>query len=90
MDDRIEKIQELQEKVYRAEKRQSTVLNNFYSIITIIVVCISVIFYTVYIVPAQKEKQQRELKIKQQHEYAQQRTKEIALSHKLNKIENDK
>ena len=88
--DRIEKIQELQESVYKVEKRQSLVLNNFYSIITIIIICISVIFYTIYIVPAQKEKKRRELLIKQQQEYALKRAKQIALSHKLNKIHNEK
>ena len=89
-DNRIDKILKLQEKVYKAERRQSMVLNNFYSIITIVVVCISIIFYTVYIVPAQDEQKQREFKIKQQQEYAQQRANQIALSHKLNKEQNDK
>lgn len=87
---RIEKIQELQNNVFKMEKRQSIVLNNFYSIVTIIVVCLSIIFYTVYIVPAQEAKKQRELKLKQQQEYAQKRAKQIALSHKLNKAEDDK
>lgn len=87
---RVEKIQDLQNNVFKMEKRQSMVLNNFYSIITIIVVCLSIIFYTVYIVPAQDAKKQREFKIKQQQEYAAKRAKQIALSHKLNKVEDAK
>jgi len=93
MEDRIEHIQELQEKVFKHDRRQSMVLNNFYSIITIIVVCLSMIFYTVYIVPAQEAKKAREAKILKQEQYQLQREKQIALSHKLNKQEktnNDK
>jgi len=83
--DRIKEIKKLQAQPYKATKRQSVVINNFYSIITIITICISVIFYNVYIVPAQKAKAQRELKAKKHQEYLQMREKQIALSHKLNK-----
>ena len=84
MEDRIEHIQELQEKDFKYEKRQSMVLNNFYSIVTIIIVCLSIIFYTVYIVPAQEAKKAREDKILKQEQYQQLREKQIALSHRLN------
>jgi hypothetical protein len=83
--DRIKEIKKLQGEPFKAIKRQSVVINNFYSIITIITICISVIFYNVYIVPAQKAKAQRELKEKQHQEYLDMRAKQIALSHKLNK-----
>jgi len=82
--DRIKEIKKLQAQPYKAIKRQSVVVNNFYSIITIATICISVIFYNVYIVPAQKAKEKRELQLKQHQEYFNMRTKQIALSHKLN------
>ena len=84
--DRIEVIKKLQESSFKIEKNQSMVLNNFYSIITIGTVCLSIIFYVVYILPAQEVKKQRELKAKQHQEYLEKRAKEIALSHKLNNI----
>ena len=84
IDDRIEYIQDIQDKAFKVDKRQSAVLNNFYSIVTIIIVCLSIIFYTVYIVPAQDAKKQRELQLKQKNELIDKRAKQIALSHKLN------
>jgi hypothetical protein len=82
--DRIKNIKKLQIEGYRVERSQSVVLNNLYSIVTIVTICISVIFYNVYILPAQKAKEQRELKVKQHQEYLDMRAKQIALSHKLN------
>ncbi len=93
---RIEDIKKLQIEGYSVERSQSVVLNNLYSIVTIVTICISVIFYNVYIVPAQKAKEQRELKVKQHQEYLDMRAKQIALSHKLNnqninkEVQNDK
>lgn len=86
MDDmeRIKEIRRLQRDGYTKERKQSLVVNNFYAIITIGVVCIAMIFYTNYIVPAQEAKQQRELQIKKKEEYFEQRAKQIALSKKLN------
>ena len=84
MDERIEHIKELQEKSYKHEPRQSSVLGNFYAIITIIAVCLSVLYYVNYIQPAQKAKVARELQIKKHQEFIEQRAKRIALSHKLN------
>jgi len=88
MDDRVENIKELQEGGYRVDKRQSMVLNNFYSIITIIVVCLSILIYINYVIPynekklaLQKKKEEQRLKKEQ---YIQMRKKQIALSHKLN------
>ncbi|MCD4756875.1 MAG: hypothetical protein K8R39_01245 [Arcobacteraceae bacterium] len=82
--DRIKEINKLQTEGYRVERSPSLVLNNLYSIVTIVTICISVIFYNVYIAPAQKAKEQRELKAKQHQEYLDMRAKQIALSHKLN------
>jgi len=82
--DRIEYINELQNKDIKSKRRQSTVINNFYSLITIIIMCVTIIFYTVYVVPAQEAKEQRELLVLQKQENIDTRAKQIALSHKLN------
>jgi len=83
--ERIKKIRKLQAEGYDPERRQSLVLNNFYTIITIGAVCISIIFYIAYIVPAQEAKAKRELIAKQKQEHFEKRAKQIALSRKLNK-----
>ena len=84
MDERIKHIQELQENDYKHQPRQSAVLGNFYAIITIVAVCISVLYYVNYILPIQKAKAQKELKIQQHQDFLKERAKRIALSHKLN------
>ena len=82
--DRIEYIQKLQSRKYKIEPQQSTVLGNFYAIITIAAVSLSILYYVNYIQPAQKEKALRELKIQSHQKFLEQRAKRIALSHKLN------
>ena len=84
MDERIEYIKELQEKEYKHQPRQSSVLGNFYAIITIVAVCISSLYYVNYIQPAQKAKALRELQITKHQDFLEERSKRIALSHKLN------
>ena len=84
MDERIEHIKQLQEKAYKHQPRQSSVLGNFYAIITITAVCISVLYYVNYIQPAQEAKALRELKIIKHQEFLDERARRIALSHKLN------
>jgi len=84
MDKRIEHIIELQEKAYKHQPRQSGVLGNFYAIITIVAVCISVLYYINYVQPAQKAKALRELQIQKHQNFLDERARRIALSHKLN------
>jgi len=84
MDERIKQIQEMQKKSYKHEPRQSGVLGNFYAIITITVVCISILYYVNYIQPAQKAKELREFQVQKHQEFLEKRAKRIALSHKLN------
>jgi cell division protein FtsL len=83
-ENRIEYINELQNKRLKSNRRQSTVINNFYSLITIIIMCVTIIFYTVYVVPAQESKLQRELEVQKKQEQVDKRAKQIALSHNLN------
>jgi len=89
-DKRIKKIRKLQAEGFIPERKQSLVLNNFYAIITIATVCISIIFYIAYIVPAQNAKAKREQIAKEKQEYFEQRTKQIALSQKLNQQQKEK
>jgi cell division protein FtsL len=82
--DRIDKINEIQQNGIKVPRQQSVIVNNFFTIITIAMVCLSIIYYTNYIIPAQKEKQKREDKIKAHQKYLDKRAAQIALSHKLN------
>jgi len=82
--DRIDKINDLQTNGLKVNKRQSVVVNNFFTIITITMVCLSMLYYTNYIIPAQKVKKTREDKLKARQLYLDKRAKQIALSHKLN------
>lgn len=84
MEDRIEHIKDLQEKSFKHEPRQSSVLGNFYAIITIAVVCLSVLYYVSYVQPAQEAQALKELQIKKHQKFIEKRAKRIALSHKLN------
>jgi len=81
--DRIDYIKELMEKGYKHPKRQSSVVNNFYSLITIGVVCIAILLYSNYLRPILDETIEKE----KHQAYLNQRAKEIALSHKLNSKE---
>lgn len=85
--DRIKYIKKLQFEGFEKQRSQSSVLNNFYSIITIALVCVAIIFYINYVIPAQESKKQRELQAKEKQEYFEQRAKQIALSQKLNQKE---
>ena len=83
--DRIEYIKELQEKSdFKTTRKQSVIINNFFSLITIIMVTIAILLYVNYVVPAQDAKKARELKEYKHKQYLKKRAKQIALSHKLN------
>jgi hypothetical protein len=86
--DRIEKIKKLQQEGYKVPRNQNTIINNLFSIATIVLVCTSIIIYTAYVVPAQNAKKDRAAKIAQKELerqlYLEKRAKQIALSHKLN------
>ena len=82
--DRIEHIRDLQEKQFNTTRKQSTIINNFFSLISIIVISITIILYVNYVLPAQKDKEQQEIKKIQHQKHLAQRKKQIELSHKLN------
>lgn len=87
--DRIEKIKQLQNNPYKGKKSPSSVINNFFALLTIVLVSVCIILYITYILPAQKAKAKRELELKKHQEFIQMRKKQIALSHKLNKKESN-
>ncbi len=64
-DDFEEYIKHLQNKKFVTSRRPSLIINNFYSIVTIVIISIAIIIYTNYVVPAQQNnKVQKEHKAK--------------------------
>ncbi len=88
-DERIDHIRKLQEKSYKGQKNPAAVIINFYTLVTIVLVSVVILLYSNYIAPAYEAKKQQELKEKQRAEYLELRRKQIELSHKLNRKEND-
>ncbi|MEA3353601.1 MAG: hypothetical protein U9Q33_07285 [Campylobacterota bacterium] len=86
-DDKIEEIKKLQSQGYKYEKKPSLVINNFFMLITIVMVSTVILIYVNFIKPSQDKEKHEALKAKQHKEYLELRKKQIALSHKLNKIE---
>ena len=88
--DRIDYINELLEDTeFKSTRKQSMIVNNFFSLITIIMVSIAIIMYVNYVVPAQDAKKARELKELKYQQSLELRAKQIALSHKLNNKESN-
>ena len=89
MNDRIKYIKELQDKDFKMEPSQTAVMGNFYAIVTIVVVCLAMLYFVNYILPTLKQKHQQELQVEMQakkhQEFIDERTRRIELSHKLNK-----
>ena len=55
-DDFVEYVQRLQNKKFVTSRKPSTIIGNFYSLITIVIVSISILIYTNFIVPALESK----------------------------------
>ena len=84
-----EEIEKIVVKSLKGQRRDSVVINNFYSLITIIIMSIVIIWYVNYIFPQQTENKQKHLEKEQYKEYLQiekrKREVQIELSKKLNK-----
>ena len=52
-----EYVQEQQNKEFITNRRPSQIVNNFYALITIVIVSIAILVYTKYIVPAKQNKE---------------------------------
>ncbi len=88
--DRLEHIKELQNnKEFKTTRKQSIIINNFFSLASIIMISIAIILYVNYVVPAQDAKKQRELTQLKQEEQLTARQKRIALSRKMNQQKED-
>ncbi|MCK5110434.1 MAG: hypothetical protein KAQ94_02855 [Arcobacteraceae bacterium] len=57
-----EYIQTLHNKQFETSRKPSAIVNNFYSLITIVIISIAIIIYVNYVVPAQQAN-----KIKTEH-----------------------
>jgi hypothetical protein len=66
-DDFEDYIKTLQNKEYTTSRRPSLIVNNFYSLITIIIISISILIYTNYVVPAQKSHKEKMEKYDNSH-----------------------
>lgn len=83
--DRIDHINELlDDNEFKSTRKQSIIVNNFFSLITIIMISIAIILYVSFVVPAQEAKKVRELKELKNQQHLILREKQIALSHKMN------
>lgn len=80
--DRIKYINSLINKEFVTTRKQSTILNNTYSLITIVIITIAIIIYTNFIL----KKKEKVIQLTPHQKYLQNRKKQIELSHKLNNI----
>jgi len=51
-EDFVEYIKELENKEFVTSRQPSTIINNFYTLITIVIISVAIIVYTNYIVPS--------------------------------------
>ncbi len=89
--DRIERIKKLQREGYKVQKPHSLVLNNIYALMTIVTISLVILIYTTYIQPKPEQEPTKKMSIeeKKRQEYFMEREKQIALSHKLNNIDEE-
>ena len=53
-DDFVEYVQHLQNKEFVTSRKPSLIINNFYSLITIVIISVAIVIYTNYILPVQE------------------------------------
>jgi hypothetical protein len=80
-------IEQIEIKSIKVPRKQSIIINNFFSLITIVIISIVVIWYVNYIFPEQQKAKKRALVIEKQYQYLIEKRKErkaqIELSKKL-------
>jgi len=90
----IENIKKIEVKSIRVPRKDSLVINNFYSLITIVIMCVVIIWYTNYILPQQKIQAQKQEELQKYKDFLQDkrdvREAQIKLSQKLNKKAKEK
>jgi len=90
----IDNIEKIEVKSIRVPRKDSLVINNFYSLITIVIMCVVIIWYTNYILPQQKIQAKKQEELQKYKDFLkgqyQKREAQIKLSQKLNKKVKDK
>ena len=89
----IDKIKKIEIKSIRVPRKDSLVINNFYSLITIVIMCVVILWYSNYILPQQKIQAQKQEKLQKYKAYLKDqystREAQVELSQKLNKRAKD-
>jgi len=90
-----EEIKQIEIKSIKVPRKPSVVINNFYSLITIAIISIVIIWYVNYILPNQKLAKQKQAQFEKYKKYLKQqnqmRENQIKLSKKLHtKDKNEK
>ncbi len=87
MEEQNELLEKIEQRKFKYQKKQSSIINNFFTIITIAIISIVIIWYVNFILPGQKqEKYLQEIKYKKLEQLRQEqikREKQIELSKRL-------
>jgi len=82
-----EDIKQIEINKIKVPRKPSVVVNNFYSLITIVIISVVIIWYVNYILPQQKIAHQKQLQFEKYKKYLKQqnqiRENQIKLSKKL-------
>jgi len=88
MQEENELLEKIEQRKFKYQRKQSSIINNFFTIITIALVCIVMIWYVNYILPGQEQDKQNELKRLEKLEVLKEkqniRLEQIKLSKRLN------
>jgi Mg2+/citrate symporter len=83
-----EELKKIEVKDIRKERSVGLVINNFYTLLTIVIMSVVILWYVNYILPEQEEAKQREIHKQEQLQKLQEqkakREAQIKLSKKLN------
>ena len=89
----IDEIKKIEIKSIRVPRKDSLIINNFYSLITIVIMCVVILWYSNYILPQQKIQEQKQEKLQKYKAYLKDqhstREAQVELSKKLNKSAKD-
>jgi len=88
MQEENELLEKIEKRRYKYQRKQSSIINNFFTIITIAIVSIVIIWYVNFILPGQKHDKLIQSKHQKQIELLKEkqnkRLKQIELSKRLN------
>ena len=88
MEEENELLDKIEQRKFKYQRKQSSIVNNFFTIITIAIMSIVIIWYVNFILPGQNQNKQKEIikekNIKKIQEEINKREEQIELSKKLN------